>query len=459
MMNRGCYENPCGSKCGGCGGCGKSCCKHKDDCSCDLRLEWVPHTNCTLSVYHDGCSDTLDLCPGIKKCQTVTHLGFNNQTGCIEYQNEKYVYSDGTEDTLELVCVSDFYPFIGICNLNDVECVDLEGNCYEFIYKKDVSCGDGCKSKGDHWENWNVFSPGAKVDSMDYIRGATEDGCPVYLDKPENCSFLMFSPSCDAPTGEWQAWKIPRAEDCEMEPNDDGYYQVLTLDDCGCPKECNLPVIPQGMTALNYQRDSVPDDPDFPWYYGSYNDRINLHLAQNAPKYFGKYDLKVTINYGVQAVKSDVYSYNYNWRSIIVPVIDGEGIRTDMEGVILQNWAMAAAPGTSGGQVAGGIPWGSSSLRGSTTFIVPKGKEAYLHHEMRIRTNASFPDYEPGSWDGQRVPDIEATLNRLKHPATRLNALQVIIEPTFGSTDFDPVKDAYRDQLDSPVDTIPQPWE
>ena len=136
-MNRGCYENPCG-KCGGCGGCGKSCCEHKDDCSCDLRLEWVPHTNCTLSVYHDGCSDMLDLCPGIKKCQTVTHLGFNNQTGCIEYQNEKYVYSDGTEDTLELVCVSDFYPFIGICNLNDVECVDLEGNCYEFIYKKDV---------------------------------------------------------------------------------------------------------------------------------------------------------------------------------------------------------------------------------------------------------------------------------------------------------------------------------
>lgn len=458
MFNQGCYTNPCG-KCNSCNKCGASCCEHKNDCCCNLHLDWVPHTNCAISISHDNCSDTLDLCPGIKKCQTVTHLNFNDQTGCIEYQNEKYVYTDGTEESLELVCVSDFYPFINVCNLNDVQCADLPGNCYEFIYKKDVECGDGCKSKGDHWENWNIFSPGALVDSMDYIRGASADGCPVYLDKPENCSFLIFSPSCEAPTGEWQAWKIPRAEDCEMEPDDDGYYQVLTLDDCGCPKECNLPVIPQGMTALNYQRDSVPDDPDFPWYYGSYNDRINLHLADNAPRYFGKYDLKVTVNYGVQAVKSDNYSYNYNWRSLVVPAIADETLRTDMAASILQNWAMAAAKGTSGGQVSGGIPWGSSSLRGSTTFIVPKGKEAYLHHEMRIRTPNVFPDYDlHPEYDGKKVPDVEATLNGFLHPATRLNALQVIIEPTAGSTDYDPVKDADRAQLDSPVDSYPQPY-
>lgn len=460
-----CYNNPCGKK--GCSTCGASCCEHKNDCCCNLHLDWVPHTNCAISIAHDDCSDTLDLCPGIKKCQSVTHMNWNNQTGCIEYQNEKYVYSDGTEDTLEVICVSDFLPFINLNELNDVQYDDeLPGNCYELIYKKDVSCGDGCKAKGDHWENWNINSPGALVESMDYIRGATEDGCPVYLDKPDNCSLLIFSPSCTAPTGEWQAWKIPRAGDCEMEPDNNGFYHVLKLDDCGCPMECKMPVMPAGMTALNYQRDSVPDDPDFPWYYGSYNDRINLYLAQNAARYFGKFDLKVTINYGVQAIKSTNVP-GYNWRSILVPGIayddpeeEEEHRRTDMEGSILQNWSICGFMSAGANwetSESRAVPWGSSSLRGSFTFVVPKGKEAYLHHEMRIRTMASFPDYYHHK-DGQKVPDTEATLDRVTGPATRLNALQVIIEPTQGSTDYDPAKDEYRTQLDSPVDDIPQPY-
>lgn len=450
----GCYTNPC-SSCGG-GGCGKTC-GRLNDCDCNLSVEWVPHTNCTISVSHGDCSDTLDLCPGIKRCQSITHMNFNEQTGCIEYQNEKFVYSEGTEDVIERICVSDFFPFINVCDLNNVWCDDdLEGNCYEFIFKKGMDCGNGdCQSKDDHWENWNVNSPGAKVDSMDYIRGATEDGCPVYLDKPENCSYLVFSPSCDAPTGEWQATQIPRAGDCEMEPDEDGYYHPLTLDECGCIIECKMPVMPAGMTSLNYQRDSVPDDPDFPWYYGNYNDKINLHLKENAPRYFGKFDLKITVNYGVQAIKSH-YVDGYNWRSIVVPVVDGEGVRTDMEGSILQNWGTAGAFVDQNDGTERYMPWGSSSLRGSFVFVVPKGKEAYLHHEMRIRTQGSFPNYYTGAWDGQRVPDSEATLNNIRHPATRLNGLQVIIEPTQGSTDLDPVRDEYRNQLDPAVDSYPQ---
>ena len=144
-----------------------------------------------------------------------------------------------------------------------------------------------------------------------------------------------------------------------------------------------------------------------------------------------------------------MYTYNYNWRSLLVPGIAGEALRTDMEASILQNWAMAG--GLTGGN---DIPWGTSSLRGSFSFVVPKGKEAYLHHEMRIRTTASFPNYDINpSWDGQRVPDIEATLDHALHPATRLNALQVIIEPTSGTTNYDPVKDPYRSQLDDPEDS------
>ncbi len=52
--------------------------------------------------------------------------------------------------------------------------------------------------------------------------------------------------------------------------------------------------------------------------------------------------------------------------------------------------------------------------------------------------------------------DAEAALDSVLHPASRLNALQVLIEPTQGATDYDPVKDAYRNQLDAPIDSLPQ---
>lgn len=274
----------------------------------------------------------------------------------------------------------------------------------------------------------------------------------VEAEHPDNCSMLVWNPHCDYCAegctkvgAAWEPYHIPDAGDCVMEPDENGYYHILKKTDCGCIVECRLPVIPQGMTSLNYVRDSVPDDPDFPWYYGCYNDTINLHLEDNAPDYFGKYALKVTVNYGIQAIKSEVVP-NFNFRSLVCPVVAGESIRVSKVSSILQS-NCTYSPDSSAG-----IPWGSASLRGSFTFIVPKGKEAYLHHEFRVRTNSSFPNYYTGNWDGKKVPDEEATINHALHPASRLNALQVIIEPTQGFTDYDPVADAERAQLDPAVD-------
>lgn len=275
----------------------------------------------------------------------------------------------------------------------------------------------------------------------------------VEAENPDSCSMLVWNPHCDYCAegctkigAAWEPYVIPDAGDCVMEPDENGYYHILKKTDCGCPVECKMPVIPMGMTSLNYVRDSVPDDPDFPWYYGSYNDHINLHLEENAANYFGKYPLKVTVNYGIQAIKSTKFNYNYNFRSIVCPVVDGESVQITKVASTLQGQV------TFNPKNAGDSPWASVSLRGSFTFIVPKGKEAYLHHEYRVRTNDSFPNYEVGSWDGQRVPDEEAGTNQPRHPASRLNALQVIIEPTQGVTDYDPVADPDRDQLDDPVD-------
>lgn len=268
---------------------------------------------------------------------------------------------------------------------------------------------------------------------------------------PENCSILTWNPGCSecghgcAPLeAKWRPYKIPDAGDDDIAAVDEnGYYHVLGKNDCGCLVEKKVPVVPSGMASFSYVRDSVPDDPDFPWYYGCYNDTINLHLADNAPRYFGKYALKVTINYGIQAIVSE-HCPNYNFRSIIVPVVNGEEINITKEASILQGTAAFTASGDSSRR----IPWGSQSLRGSITFLVPKGKEAYLHHEYRVRTSASFPNYYNGAWDGNIVPEAETALNSILHPASRLNALQVIVEPTVGSVNYNPAADAIRNQLD-----------
>lgn len=76
-----------------------------------------------------------------------------------------------------------------------------------------------------------------------------------------------------------------------------------------------------------------------------------------------------------------------------------------------------------------------------------------------VPSGQTWPNYLMNSnYDGKRVPDIETGLNQPRWPASRLNALQILIEPTSGTTDYDPVADPYRDQLDAAVDDIPQPY-
>lgn len=280
-----------------------------------------------------------------------------------------------------------------------------------------------------------------------------EDLRDVDATNADSCDLLVFNPycgdcgdGCKPKNARWKAYHIPDAGDCEMEPDEDGYYKILKKNDCGCIEECRLPVVPTGMIAINYVRDSVPDDPDFPWYYGCYNDAINLHLAQNAERYFGKYDLEVTINYGVQVILSDKCK-NVNFRSLVVPVVSGTPVNVEKEASILQGFSGFSTSTPE-------IPWGSQAMRGSFTFIVPKGKEAYLHHEFRLRSVSSFPNYYlNATYDGVRVPDeIASQVNDLPWNASRLNALQVIVKPTMGASDYDPVTDPERQKLDDPVD-------
>lgn len=310
------------------------------------------------------------------------------------------------------------------------------------------------------------FSSSSLVYDSEYHRDVI-DGCDlgsiINLDclrdveapAPDSCDLLVFDPGC-SPCGPgckprpamWRNYHIPDAEDCIIELDEEGYYHVLIKDECGCIRECRLPAKPDDEDKIIYLRDSVPDDPDYPWYYGIYNETINLHLADNVPKWFGKYDLEITVNYDVQVILSNKCE-NTNYRSLVVPVVEGENGDARYDSSILQGQSTFEAP------IAGtlrGTPWGTVTQRSSITFVVPKGKEAYLHHEFRLRNGPDFPNYVENPLDGQRVPDeIVSQLNAIQWTASRLHSLQCIIKPTSGEIDKNPVRDAIREQLD--------PWD
>lgn len=275
---------------------------------------------------------------------------------------------------------------------------------------------------------------------------------------PDSCDLLVFDPGC-SPCGDgckprpamWRNYHIPDAEDCIIPLDDDGYYRVLIKDDCGCIRECRLPAKPDNEDKIIYLRDSTPDDPDFPWYYGIYNETINLYLAQNVPNWFGKYDLEITVNYDVQVILSS-HCENTNFRSLVVPCTSSHRGDAAYDSSILQaqsTWEDIIPP-------MRGTPWGTVTLRSSLTFIVPKGEEAYLHHEFRLRNGPDFPRYVENPLDGQRVPDeVVSELNAIQWTASRLHALQCIIKPTSGTADKNPTRDAIRDQLDHWEDWYP----
>lgn len=275
---------------------------------------------------------------------------------------------------------------------------------------------------------------------------------------PDHCSMLVFDPfcaecgdGCTSPADMWKPYSIPDAGDCVIPLDEDGYYKVLVKDDCGCIKECRLPAKPDDEDKIIYLRDSTPEDPDYPWYYGIYNETINLHLSKNVPKWFGKYDLEITVNYDVQVILS-YKCKNTNYRSLVVPCVEGQRGDAAYDSSILQGqstWEDKISP-------MRGTPWGTVTQRSSITFVVPKGKEAYLHHEFRLRSAESFPKYVENPLDGQKVPDeIASQYNVIPWTASRLHALQCIIKPTSGEVDKNPTRDEIRNQLDHWEDWYP----
>ena len=365
--------------------CGCDPCSHPAKYGCDFDIQANPYDASIWNVTINGATKRVKI---PKIAETDTKLSTSYSAAALTYNAEKHV---------DTITGAQLGGLINVEDLRDTETANAD-SCDLLVYNPHCSeCGDGCKPKNARWKNYH----------------------------------------------------IPDAGDCEVELGDDGYYRVLVKDDCGCIRECRLPVMASGSTQISYIRDSVPDDPDFPWYYGIYNDTINLHLRENAPAFFGKYDLEVTVNYGIQVVHSTA-SPNTNFRSLLVPVAEGSEIDPTMFASILQNQSTVSNTSVPY------IPWGTVCMRGSLVFYVPKGREAYLHHEFRLRTKESvIPSggYATNVLDGQKVPDdVAGHIDRMLYTASRLNALQIVVKPARGTSNTDPERDPYRDQLDPAED-------
>ena len=379
----------CCNKCSSCGGDPCSCGCKPAKYGCDFNIMANPFDASVWNVTINGATTKVKI-PKIN--ETDTKLSTNYTSASLIYNAERHT---------DIITGAQLGALINMEDLRDTE-TSAADSCDLLVYNPYCSdCGDGCAPKNARWTNYH----------------------------------------------------IPDAGDCEIEVDDEGYYHVLIKDDCGCIRECRLPVIANGSIAISYMRDSVPDDPDFPWYYGIYNDTINLHLAENAATYFGKYDLEITVNYSIQVVHSTA-SPNTNFRSLLVPVADGSEIDPTMFSSILQSQSTTNLSG------APYIPWGTVCLRGSLVFYVPKGREAYLHHEFRLITKesaaAGSPYYATNPLDGQKVPDnVAGSVDQMLYTASRLNALQIVVKPARGTSNTNPVVDAERSQLDPAIDVYP----
>lgn len=237
----------------------------------------------------------------------------------------------------------------------------------------------------------------------------------VCADNPQNCDLLVFNPCCNDPKCEaceggrsWTNYHIPDAGDCVVNPDNDGYYRVLVKDACGCIRECRLR--PSDTVYQYVLRDSIPDDPDWPFTYGNYTEDIQLELAKHVPEIFGKFDLEVVFEYGF-GIQHPTSAPECNFKSNVVPTFSGGIVDTYARSIV--------------NQMNNPFPWGSWETQTSRTVTVPAGKDMYLHHTVELRSNSSFPNIQTSPFDGQTYNGTGAA----KTNSSRLHALTITVRP------------------------------
>lgn len=341
------------------------CGQKKKACECNFEINPIPFEPCAFSFINNGCVAKLDLSRAIPACETKTRMEQDRETGCIKYYNELYESSYGEKGEIDIICPEDLAKYIDLEDLGNVEIVEAQ-HCQLLMYRQAAGC-NGCPTDKDRWVNYTI--PDA------------EPGCRV-----------------DFVPGEG--------------------YPVLIKDECGCIIECYINITDN---AYHYTlRDSVPNDPDWPFIMGTHDesnglqdlDTVDLHMRDILPDdVFGKYDLMVSVSYsfGVQHAMNDV---DANFKSVVTPAYTDGGVYDYTQ----YAWIT---------QLINPVPWGSQETGTTRMIQVPKGKDIKLRHCVTQRTNSSWPNIEHRSDDGTLVASGVAPV----HNGTRLHALEVHVWP------------------------------
>lgn len=213
-------SNPCG-------------CKKKKTCDECPVIDWVPNTACTIGVTWNGCTDTLELRPGIQNCETKTHMTQNPTTGCIEYQNELYVATDGREGYIETICPVDIAKYINLEDLANVEDKAPE-NCGLLVYKTVSDCGPGCTGAADTWVHW--YASEHLTNGLHWVAGFNGNGCLEALDVPPRTGQYWWGMWRPTSTGNGTEFGYIQPTEVNVLPtNPSGKSMVLSQDANGKP--------------------------------------------------------------------------------------------------------------------------------------------------------------------------------------------------------------------------------
>ena len=162
--------NKCCDLCGKpdcCGGCKPPC------FSGHVSIDADPYDSSYWWISLNGIPSKVKIPEGN---ETDTVLSTNYSGAYLNYKAERHT---------DKVTGAQLGSIINLSDLRDTDIDDgLDGNCYELVFRKFSECGDGCKSAADKWMNFNINTPDIKRNGIQYVRGANENGCPVYLDVP-----------------------------------------------------------------------------------------------------------------------------------------------------------------------------------------------------------------------------------------------------------------------------------
>lgn len=219
MMYRNCVPD--------CDPCRKDCHKgcNPAQFGCDFDVQVSPYDPSQWFVTICGATKKIKApcCPDID-----TTLSTNYSNASLNYKAEYHT------DTITGEQLGDIINLDDLRNTNIDQ--SLDGYCYELIYRKWAECGEGCYSATDSWANFNINTEDALQNGIQYVRGANQFGCPVYLDQPTDTTeywWGMWRPN-DTGNGLQFGYIQPEPVD-ELPTDDDGNIVVISQKPNGQP--------------------------------------------------------------------------------------------------------------------------------------------------------------------------------------------------------------------------------